>query len=349
MKKQLFASSALVLILGFGSGARAADLPARKAPPPPPVAAPLWTGFYSGLNAGYSFGTNNSIYSAATPIDPQTIYAGPGVRPRAQAQQWSENGPGGGASLINAMALAQTGVFQNTQSGFVGGGQIGYNIQYNSFVFGFETDIQGAGIRGTSSGTGVGSASANFGPNGHLQALSNAVGLTTAHTGVDWIGTVRGRVGYLVTPTMLAYGTAGFTYGGAYAHITTSAIDSQSFTWNGLHGSHALGGFNRTYIGGGSQNKILTGWNAGGGVEWMFMPNWSLKAEGIYWNMGNMSVPTYSFATAPVSGGNCSGIHAAQCQGGVTVGRATVNYQGVIARMGLNYHFSLGGLPLFGR
>jgi outer membrane immunogenic protein len=344
MKKQLFASSALVLIIGVGA-ARAADLPSRKAPPPPPppVAAPLWTGFYGGLNAGYSFGTNNSINAAATPIDPQTIY-GSGMRPRAQ--QWSENGPG--ASLINSMAMAQTGVFQNTQSGFVGGGQIGYNYQYNSFVFGLETDIQGAGIRGTSNGLGVGSASANLGPNGHLQAVSNAVGSTTAFTGVDWLGTVRGRVGYLVTPTMLAYGTAGFTYGGAYAHINTAAVDNQSFTWNGLNGSHALGGFNRTYIGGGSQNKILTGWNAGGGVEWMFMPNWSLKAEGIYWNLGNMSVQTASFAAPPI-GGSCASGHAPQCQGGVTVGRATVNYQGVIARMGLNYHFNVGGLPLFGR
>ena len=30
---------------------------------------------------------------------------------------------------------------------------------------------------------------------------------------LPWFGTVRGRVGYLVTPTLLLYGTAGFAYG----------------------------------------------------------------------------------------------------------------------------------------
>ena len=41
-----------------------------------------------------------------------------------------------------------------------------------------------------------------------------------------------------------------------------------------------------------TSRQTLVGWNVGGGLEWMFMPNWSLKAEAIYWNMGNMTVPT---------------------------------------------------------
>jgi opacity protein-like surface antigen len=31
------------------------------------------------------------------------------------------------------------------------------------------------------------------------------------------------------------------------------------------------------------------GWNAGGGVEWMFMPNWSLKAEYLHYDLGNVT------------------------------------------------------------
>src|SRR5208283_2656742 len=38
----------------------------------------------------------------------------------------------------------------------------------------------------------------------------------------DWLGTVRGRLGFLFTPTLLVYGTGGFAYGqtNANTHIT---------------------------------------------------------------------------------------------------------------------------------
>jgi outer membrane immunogenic protein len=36
----------------------------------------------------------------------------------------------------------------------------------------------------------------------------------------------------------------------------------------------------------------LSGWTAGGGLEWMFMQNWSLKAEALYWDLGRMNVET---------------------------------------------------------
>ncbi len=55
MKKILLSSVAL---LGLATGAMAADLPLRAAPPAPIVAAaPIftWTGFYVGVNAGYGW------------------------------------------------------------------------------------------------------------------------------------------------------------------------------------------------------------------------------------------------------------------------------------------------------
>ena len=60
---------------------------------------------------------------------------------------------------------------------------------------------------------------------------------------------MRGRVGYLFTPTLLIYGTAGFAYGGVDAF-----------------------GFSNT----------RTGWTAGGGLEWLFAPHWSAKVEYLY-------------------------------------------------------------------
>jgi outer membrane immunogenic protein len=71
----------------------------------------------------------------------------------------------------------------------------------------------------------------------------------------------------------------------------------------------------------------------------MFMPNWSIKAEGIYWNMGNMNVPTATFAAAPTSS-TSSPFPTGPL---MSVGGVRVNYQGVIARAGVNYHFNWGG------
>ena len=71
----------------------------------------------------------------------------------------------------------------------------------------------------------------------------------SANANLSWFGTVRGRVGYLITPTLLIYGTGGFAYG-------------QVDAW-GLASTN-------------------TGWTAGGGVEWMFAPHWSAKVEYLY-------------------------------------------------------------------
>ena len=105
------ATLATIAVLGFASMASAADLPV-KAPmyTKAPIMAPMynWTGFYIGLNAGYSWGRQeNDLVVTAT----------------------------------------GTTLFSNTDNldGFVGGGQIGYNWQVNQWVFGLEADFQGSG------------------------------------------------------------------------------------------------------------------------------------------------------------------------------------------------------------
>ena len=63
--KKILALGAAVAALSAVSGALAADLPSRKAPPA--FAAPLpvftWTGFYAGLNAGAAFGNNRGGFA----------------------------------------------------------------------------------------------------------------------------------------------------------------------------------------------------------------------------------------------------------------------------------------------
>jgi outer membrane immunogenic protein len=319
MKKLLLASVATLATVSAFS-AFAADLPSRKAAPvyaPPP---PMWTGFYAGLNAGYNFGTNGSVGS---------LNVAPG---------WNvgeAGGPFGSGSLPAVAPAAMSGYGNNgnnTQSGFIGGAQVGYNYQYGSnFLLGLEADIQGAGIRGASYSAGAAQAGYAYVESSTPGTVSNrAVGSTAVQGGIDWLGTVRGRVGYLWTPTLLVYGTGGFAYGGAYANVVQSAVGQLNAS---SEGPVAL---QSTWIGGGRQSQLLTGWTAGGGVEWMVMPNWSIKAEALYWDLGRMNVNTAAIGVAPIS----------YVSNNVAYGRTSVNYQGVIARAGVNYHFNWGAAPV---
>jgi outer membrane immunogenic protein len=115
----------------------------------------------------------------------------------------------------------------NPSGGFAGG-QIGYNWQGGfglgrSWVFGIEADFQGGDI----------SDSDAFGDRSRM----------------NWFGTVRGRMGYAMGPTLF-YATGGFAYGNVE---------------NGFPGFRV--------------SQTQTGYVVGGGVEYKFNPAWSLKAE----------------------------------------------------------------------
>jgi outer membrane immunogenic protein len=357
MKKFALSVAALALTAG---AALAADLPSRKGPPvlpPPPPPPPLWTGFYAGLNAGYGFGTNSNTQSIGLGSQDFTGFGYPrdtkDVVLLARDQRdylWSGN------STLGA-GLALSGVGNNSeQHGFIGGGQVGYNYQWGpSFVIGLEADIQGTGIRGTSRTVGLGSDSTTVGYDRYhrYSADSTAFGATNVNAGVDWLGTVRGRVGYLFTPTLLAYVTGGLTYGGVYANVNNYGVSSttiNAYHYDGKLDERDSGfGFSHTFIGGGNKSQTLVGWNVGGGLEWLLSPNWSVKAEAIYWNMGNQTLPTVGVAAAPesafVGGGRERSLSDSRGSGpsaspAVVYGATRVNYQGVIARAGINYHFN---------
>jgi outer membrane immunogenic protein len=201
MKKLCVAATALAAVLS--APALAADLPSMKGPPPvyaPPP--PLWTGFYVGLNAGYTFGGSDSVYVATYPGALNPLLVGNPVFLAAQA----------------AAATSASGILSPTTDGFIGGGQIGYNWQFNnSFVVGIEADIQGAGARGSAYGVGAG-ANPLVPPFGTASTLSVTKNL-------DYLGTVRGRLGWLFTPTLLAYATGGLAYGGVKTTVGITSGD----------------------------------------------------------------------------------------------------------------------------
>ena len=304
MHRSTIAAVAAVSIIALTQVASAADLP-RKAPvytpPPPPPPVLGWTGFYAGLNAGYHW-SNSSVDTVGTP--------GPFFVPDTF-----------GPSSDLAAQLATTSL-NAKNNGFIGGGQIGYNWQFNSWVAGLEADIQGiAHHNGTDSITLQGNLQPTF--------PDTIVSTTSVEKQVDWLGTVRGRLGFLATPTLLVYGTGGLAYGEVKAN--TSIAQTATCVYAPL-GPCTGGGQTVTYGTTGSFSETRAGWTVGGGLEWMFAPQWSLKGEYLYYDLGEETFALPDLvATVPghCLGSTCWSAHV----------ESKTRFNGNIARIGVNYHF----------
>jgi outer membrane immunogenic protein len=276
--------------------AMAADMrPVYKAPVPVPVC--IWCGFYFGANAGGTWSDNSSVKLAS-----------------GGAQDFSID------NYVFASAAGATGnVPVGNGAGFIGGGQIGYNWQLApAWVGGLETDIQG-----TTSGSGSGGL-------GHNSSILFAGDLDTVTTSVsasrqlDYIGTFRGRLGYLFAPTLLAYGTGGLAYGGVKAStsIVQSNNDCSSFPTACLQPSTSTAG---------ATSHTLVGWTAGAGLEWLFATRWSAKVEYLYYDLGSV------VGSGPLVTPNGS----LTVGGGPAIANVTSNAEirGNIVRVGVNYHW----------
>ena len=203
----------------LSSTALAADLPTRKEAPAfaPPPAAVSWTGFYIGVNGGYAGDQFKYPYSVAGLVS-------------------------GSANL--------------TSSGFVVGGQAGYNYQFApSWVGGIETDIDFADVKGR---IGINGSGSGFG-------FSASGGTKT-----DYLGTVRARLGYLITDHFLVFATGGFAYGDAKTTANLTITPGGSVNY--------------------SKTNTLGGWTVGGGVEYLIAPNWTFKTEYLYADLGTGTI-----------------------------------------------------------
>jgi outer membrane immunogenic protein len=286
IRRILLASAGAMALAG---PAFAADLAPPPAYVPPP---PMWTGFYVGVNAGYD-------WAASTGVNTTTfnVFSVAGL-----------NGDIGGETS----ALA-TGAGSLKPAGFIGGGQIGYNYQFaNSFVVGLEADIDG--IAGAHSHAGLAQAGTVPG----AAVTIGADGALAWTKSVDYLGTVRGRFGFLVIPTLLVYGTGGLAYGEINA--STGVTESLGF----VDTPGTFGTF-------GSTTTTRVGWTAGGGLEWMFWPNWSFKVEYLYYDLGNV---TYHTAPLLLTATDIVGTLVADAS------RTTTRFNGSVVRAGINYHFN---------
>ena len=124
--KKLILSTISLAALG-ATPAIAADLPSIKSAPVT-ASAPIWVGFYAGLNAGGIIGASNNVST--------TGYS---------TFDW--------AAGALSMPFGFTSPYRNgnasvDQAGVIGGGQVGYNHAFNkNIILGLETDFQGSGFR----------------------------------------------------------------------------------------------------------------------------------------------------------------------------------------------------------
>ena len=285
-------SLSIATTIAFTQIASAADM-AVKAPQPPPPAF-SWTGWYVGLNAGYDWG-RSSVSSTAVPTG--------GLVP----------------GIATGLALFGTYNLDPRRNGFIGGGQVGYNWQFNNWVAGVEADIQGLANNGK----------ANQPFAGPVPGFPNEqyVGIRSAQAEVSWLGTLRGRLGGLINPSSLIYVTGGLAYGGVHAGGAINAQENASFVGTPFDFLPSVGEA--------INSQTRAGWTLGGGWEWMFAPHWSLKAEYLYYDLGTVSTD-YAVSTlcTPVA---CA-FPTMPIYGSAAVHTST-RLDGNIARVGVNYHF----------
>ena len=121
--------------------------------------------------------------------------------------------------------------------------------------------------------------------------------------------TARLRLGFTAN-NWLFYGTGGF------AGVHVKAAQSMTFTNQSPLGNTVLPQYGQT-------NNWRPGWAYGGGVEWMFNPKWTVKAE--YLHVGTKDNSFFLINPNPVL---------------FTVTSVNVNsFKMDVARLGLNYKF----------
>jgi outer membrane immunogenic protein len=138
-------------------------------------------------------------------------------------------------------------------SGGIFGFQAGHNWQWGPVVGGLEIDFDGSSLKDSST---------FFVP-----------GLTDTFTRdvkIDELASARARLGYLIFPNWLLFGTTGLGWG----HFRFDATDF----------------FNSANILSTSNWSNEFGWVVGAGLEWKFFNNWMLRAEYLHYDFGKDTI-----------------------------------------------------------
>jgi outer membrane immunogenic protein len=234
------------------------------------------------------------IYKAPPPVRVFTwtgVYIGGhggcGFDTKDYATSFTDADPGAAGSSFSFPTTHGGGCF--------GGGQIGANYQFSNLVVGLEADASWGSIRGT----------------GHvLETEPGTIEILGLYEQkLTSFGTVRGRLGYASTwgtAPFLAYVTGGWAW--ARNELTTQATNS------------IAGALPGAVID--AQNH--SGWSLGGGLEVAVAPNWSIKGEYLYMDLGSKT-----YATSAIN--DDGALPAASL--------ASVNLKLNTVKVGVNYKF----------
>ncbi len=172
-------------------------------------------------------------------------------------------------------------------TGWAGGLQAGYNYQINSLLVGAEADFTWLGTQSTFS-------------------CFPLLAPQTCTADPEWVGAFAGRLGAVVGPALL------YVRGGpAWVHDTYTDV--------ALPGAPPIAVPGDFFV----AHETRFGWTAGGGIEYMFLPQWSLRVEYDYYGFPDQSVSYYGDT------------------GGFFTELIKQNMQTITA--GVNYHF---GVPV---
>jgi len=205
--KLLGTVAAVAIAVGISGHALAADLIMKA--PPRPVAAPTWTGFYVGADAGYGWS-------------------------KFKGDVWSQN-------CEDCFTLHSLSTNPN---GMLLGLHAGYNVQSGQWVWGIEGDI----------------TSTPGWKKNRNQSASDPFDDTGLHGEVHGLASLRLRLGWAVDRTLF-YVTGGVGFASKTSMSSTSQHHFVPVT----------------------DAKIRTGGVVGGGIEWKYNPNLSLRVEGLYY------------------------------------------------------------------
>jgi outer membrane immunogenic protein len=176
--------------------------------------------------------------------------------------------------------------------GTIVGGQIGYNWQLRNVVYGWEADGQWLGGAANRQFT---YANVPVPVDGDFMYNSSAANV---------VATLRPRLG-VTYDNLLFYGTAGLAMG-----------------W--FSNTDSFAAFQGTALSTTPSTTVRPGWTGGGGIEWKFLPAWSLKAEYLYLHMQNYNTTIAS--CVPCAQGSDIAMHH--------------NYTDNFVRVGVNWHMT---------
>ncbi len=276
---------------------------------------PPWTGWHVGGNVGYSWG------------DAHTDLFGTGNGTTSCPSSVCTGAPNPIFPYSFTVADANT----TRLNGAIGGAQVGYNFQISpTWVAGFEADLQASGEQGSNNlfdpfSTPACASFFDVSGNCAVQGSLSGAFATSENARIEWFGTVRGCVGYLIGDQVLLYGTGGLAYG--RVKVSGNSLVSALIS----PGAFLIGPGAAAF----SESTTNVGWTAGAGIEGRFaywLPaGWTWKLEYLYVDLGSLDTST-PFAAASSSLAS----FFPPFSGTVTT---HTHFTDNILRVGLNYQF----------